>query len=298
MSRIVGIAMTDHVAVGVIEDNRLAGEVRRFPSGDDAFESIHGMPAEVISGHLSDLIQAALGGTPAEAVGVAMPGIVRSGVIEESPNLQQLKGLNIQVSLGAGLRQLGREVPVIVSNDADVVAAGIAATHGHLDRLIRVWTLGNGIGFGRYPAADGIWEGGHTVVTLDPKETYCGCGGVGHLEGIMGHRAMRLRFLDMEPDEVFDAARAGDARCVEFVKLWHRALAAGTASSIHMDGPGKFYLTGPGASYVDLSLLRVYMSEMVKMSPLQGYTFEVVPGGEEIAIIGAAVNALRTLGLS
>ena len=182
---------------------------------------------------------------------------------------------------------------MIVSNDADVMAAGIAATRDQLDRLIRVWTLGNGIGFGRYPAAEGVWEGGHTVVTLDPKETYCGCGGVGHLEGIMGHRAMRLRFLDMEPDEVFESARAGHARCVEFVKLWHRALAAGTASSIHMDGPGKFYLTGPSAKYVDTSLLHVYMGEMVKMSPLQGYTFEVVPGGEEIAIIGAAVHAER-----
>ncbi len=297
MSRIVGIAMTDRVAVGVIEDNRLVGAVQRFPTDDDAFESIHGMPADVISGHLRDLIDAALADSSAQAVGVGLPGIVRSGVIEESPNLQQMKGLNIQISLSMGLRQLGREVPVVVSNDADVVAAGIAATRGQLDRLIRVWTLGNGIGFGRYPAAEGVWEGGHTVVTLDPKETYCGCGGVGHLEGIMGHRAMRLRFLDMEPDEVFEAARNGEARCIDFVKLWHRALAAGTASSIHMDGPGKFYLTGPSAAYVDLSLLRVYMSEMVKMSPLQGYTFEVVPGGEEIAIIGAAVNALRTLGL-
>jgi hypothetical protein len=27
------------------------------------------------------------------------------------------------------------------------------------------------------------------------------------------------------------------------------------------------------------------------MSPLQGYVFEVVPGGDEIAVIGAAVNA-------
>ena len=48
-------------------------------------------------------------------------------------------------------------------------------------------------------------------VTLDDKENYCGCGGRGHLEGIMGHRAMRLRFLDMEPEEVFEAAKAG--RC-------------------------------------------------------------------------------------
>ena len=58
------------------------------------------------------------------------------------------------------------------------------------------------------------------VVSLDPRETYCGCGGRGHLEGIMGHRAMRLRFLDLEPDEIFANASektAGlrDSRCVE-----------------------------------------------------------------------------------
>jgi predicted NBD/HSP70 family sugar kinase len=102
---------------------------------------------------------------------------------------------------------------------------------------------------------------------------------------------MRLRFLDIEPDEVFDGAKNGETRCSDFVKLWHWALAAGTASSIHMDGPGRIYITGPSARYVDLALLHVYTSEMVKMSPLQGYTFEVVPGGEEIAIIGAAVRA-------
>jgi len=100
------------------------------------------------------------------------------------------------------------------------MAAGVAATQGKLESLIRVWTLGDGIGYGRYPQAEGVWEGGHIVVTLDPKEKYCGCGGVGHLEGIMGHAAMRRRFLDLEPDEVLEAARKGDARCSAFVKIW------------------------------------------------------------------------------
>ena len=50
-------------------------------------------------------------------------------------------------------RQFGR-VPVSIFNDGDVMAAGIAAVRGHLDRLIRVWTLGTGIGYGRYP-----WDG-------------------------------------------------------------------------------------------------------------------------------------------
>src|SRR5205823_234904 len=131
------------------------------------------------------------------------------------------------------------------------MAAGIAATRGQLDKLVRVWTLGNGIGFGRYPWAEGAWEGGHTIVTLDPKEKFCGCGGVGHLEGIMGHRAMRRRFLDLEPEEIFDNARRGDSRCAQFVTRWHRALAAATATSIHLEGPGKFFVTGPNARFID-----------------------------------------------
>jgi glucokinase len=184
-------------------------------------------------------------------------------------------------------------VPVSVFNDADAMAAGIAAVHGQLDRLIRVWTLGTGIGFGRYPFQDGVWEGGHTVVSLDPKEQFCGCGGKGHLEGIMGHRAMRLRFMDLEPDEIFEHAEKGEARCVDFVKRWHRALAAATATSIHMDGPGKFFITGFNARFLNLNLLSEYLHEMVKLSPLQSYHVEVVPAAEEVATIGAAVNAAQ-----
>jgi predicted NBD/HSP70 family sugar kinase len=129
------------------------------------------------------------------------------------------------------------------------------------------------------------------VVTLDPKEHFCGCGGKGHLEGIMGHRAMRLRFMDLEPDEVFAQAAAGETRCVEFAKLWHRALAAATATSIHLDGPGKFFVTGFNARFLNLTLLNEYLHEMVKLSPLQGYQTEVVPASENVGVIGAAVNA-------
>ena len=134
-------------------------------------------------------------------------------------------------------------------------------------------------------------EGGHSVVSLDPKERYCGCGGEGHLEGIMGNRAMRLRFLDMEPEEVFMAARQGDARAGEFVKLWHRALAAATATSVHMDGPGRFYLAGPNADFVDIGLVTQYLQDMVKMSPLQGSLFEIVHTSHDLALIGAAVSS-------
>ena len=165
-----------------------------------------------------------------------------------------------------------------------------AATRGGLESLIRVWYLGDGIGFGRYPHLDGVWEAGHTVVSLDPREKFCGCGGIGHLEGIMGHRAMRLRFLDMEPEELFAAARHGDQRAGGFVRLWHRALAAGAATSVHLDGPGRFYIAGPNADYVDLNMLAGYVHDMVVMTPLQGSFFEIVPTSHDLALIGAAVS--------
>jgi len=214
-------------------------------------------------------------------------------VVEDSPNLQQIKGVRLADALGEVLQSQGIKAPVYVLNDADAVAAGLAASGGHLDRLIRVWTLGNGIGYGRWPYADGVWEGGHTTVTLDPKERYCGCGGVGHLEGIMGNRSMRLRFLDLEPEEIFANARAGDARCREFVDLWHRALAAGTASMIHLGGPGKFYITGLNIGFLELPVLRGYLESMVKMSPLQSYSLEVLKEDDATAILGAGVAALR-----
>jgi glucokinase len=195
-------------------------------------------------------------------------------------------------------------VPVTILNDADGCAAGLASIHGKLDHLIRVWTLGVGIGYGRYPFSEGVWEGGHTVVTLDEKEKFCGCGGRGHIEGVMGHRAMRLRFLDMEPEEVFELAQidpatgqCGDQRCLDFKKLWHKALAAGTATSIHMAGTGKFFLTGFNVRFVDLPMLKDYLQQMVKMSPLQSYSVEVVPDDKETRVIGAAVTAEQAAGL-
>ena len=62
------------------------------------------------------------------------------------------------------------------------------------------------------------------------------------------------------------------------MKLWHQALAAATASMIHMGGPGKFFITGVHAKHLDLSLLEQYLHEMVKMSPLARLCFRDCPG--------------------
>jgi len=293
MAKAIGVILSERISAGLVVDHALVGAVRRFPEDHDEQDGLVELPTDALVQTICEqVILAADGAKDIAAVGIAVPGLVKNGVMEEAPNLPQLKGARIQELLSAQLRSHGMgTTAVTILNDADAVAAGLASAHGKLDSMIRVWTLGVGIGFGRYPFAEGVWEGGHTIVTLDEKERFCGCGGRGHMEGIMGHRAMRLRFLDLEPDEVFAAAKEGDARCLEFKKLWHRALAAATASSIHMAGPGKFFLTGFNVGFVDLAMLRDYMGQMVKMSPLQGYSLEVVQDLPETQVIGAAISA-------
>lgn len=293
MANTIGVVLSERVVAGVIEDHRLQGGLKEFPENLDDTNGLIEIPADNLSEIICDAIAAlASSRKNIEAAGVALPGYVHQGLMLDSPNLPQLKGARICESIKAGLDRRGLKVTVRVFNDADAVAAGIAATRGQMEKNVRVWTIGTGIGFGRYPWTEGPWEGGHMVVTIDPKENYCGCGGRGHLEGILGHRAMRLRFLDMEPDEVFASAKAGDRRCREFVELAHRALAAATASQIHLEGPGRFYYTGRDIDRLDLVLLKQFLYEMVKMSPLQSYTAEVIPEDPALAVIGAGVAAL------
>jgi glucokinase len=297
MAKTIGVTLSEQVLAGLVVDHKLVGELQRFPANEDERDALIEMHTDALVQTICEQVLAAANGeNDLAGVGVAVPGLIKNGVVEEAPNLPQLKGARLKDLVGAQLRGLGINAPVTILNDADGVAAGLAARHGKLDHMIRVWTIGVGIGHGRYPFAPGVWEGGHTIVTLDDKETYCGCGGRGHLEGIMGYRAMRLRFLDMEPEEVFEAAKAGDARCVEFKRLWHKALAAATATSIHMAGPGKFFLTGSTIHFLDLPMLKDYMQQMVKMSPLQSYSLEVVEESAGTRVIGSGVSAEQAAG--
>lgn len=312
----VGLTLSKRIVAGLVDEAGVAGALRGYPADEQHDDALVEMPREHLIEAMCRQIVAVVNGEPngdgasegiglvgegaqrealgpvaIDAVGVALPGIVRNGIVDDAPNLPQLKGVRAADELSTMLKAHGISVPITVINDADAVAAGLASSQGKLQQMIRVWTLGTGIGFGRYPLTEGVGEGGHTIVTLDEKETFCGCGGRGHIEGIMGHRAMRLRFLDMEPEDVFEAAEQGDARCLEFKKLWHRALAAGTASSIHMSGAGKFYVTGYNVGFVDLAMLHHYIEQMVRMSPLQGFSVETRPEDVRSEVVGAAVSA-------
>ena len=296
----IGLVMTEHIVAGRLTgwlgQQKLEGERMRYPADVEESEALIGVPKgelyEVLCSQIVPLIAGA--GGPVAAIGVAVPGIVRNGVVEDSPNLAQIKGVRLADALGEVLKahkasslpstcsttptQSPPDSPRPAAISTALSASGPSAT-------------ASATAAGPRPTASGRAATRSSRSTQ--KSAICGCGGVGHIEGIMGNRAMRLRFLDLEPEEVFANAKAGDQRCREFVDLWHRALAAGTASAIHLGGPGKFYFTGLNVDYLELQVLRGFLEGMVKMSPLQSYSLEVLKEDDGIGILGAGVAAMR-----
>ena len=125
MGRAIGALAMEHIAVGLVEDHRLVDPVRVYPEGNSSSSPLQSMPAEQIAEAICTQVEAAARGHAIAAVGVGFPGIIRNGIVEESPNLQQVKGFRLESTLST---LLGRTTTVRVLNDADAFAAGIAAT--------------------------------------------------------------------------------------------------------------------------------------------------------------------------
>ena len=94
MTTAIGIVITDHIVAGRLEDQRVVGKPVRYPEDPAELSALAAIPTgellEVIAGRIETLAGKETSG--ADAIGVAVPGIVRFGIIEDSPNLPQLKG--------------------------------------------------------------------------------------------------------------------------------------------------------------------------------------------------------------
>src|SRR5262245_25032546 len=127
MGRTAGVLVVQHIAAGLVENNRLAAGLKSFPEQGDSHDALLSMPADAIAAKAAELVAAVAGNHEVAAVGVGFPGIIREGVVEESPNLQQVKGFRLESALESALAAVGLKAPVRIYNDADATAAGIAA---------------------------------------------------------------------------------------------------------------------------------------------------------------------------
>ncbi|MGA7411322.1 MAG: ROK family protein, partial [Bryobacteraceae bacterium] len=92
MGKGIGVLVADRITAAVIVDHKVVGPIRSFPEDPAISDALIGIPAELIAARVVDEVKQLAGAEGAEYLGVGFPGIIRNNIIEDSPNLQQLKG--------------------------------------------------------------------------------------------------------------------------------------------------------------------------------------------------------------
>src|ERR1700692_1753415 len=120
MAKTVGVSLSERIITGLVVDHKLTGGLHRFPENEEHDDALVEVPADgLVRAICEQILTAAEGAKDIAAVGVARPGVIKNGVVEEAPNLPQLKGARVREMLQAELK--GREIDasVTVLNDAD-----------------------------------------------------------------------------------------------------------------------------------------------------------------------------------
>ena len=102
----IGVLVTHSIWVGAVEGATL-GDVLMYPAPGEAPVELKSLRADEILAEIRRMVVALRQGAEIASVGAGFPGIVRYGVIQDSPNLGQLKGLPIAEQLAALLKADG-----------------------------------------------------------------------------------------------------------------------------------------------------------------------------------------------
>src|ERR1700687_5953966 len=104
MAKTIGVTVSEHIQAGLIVDHKVLGELKFFPADLEQQDGLVELHTDALVQTICDqIIEVAKGPPATQAVGVAGPGLVRNGVVEEAPNLPQLKGARIKDLLVAEL---------------------------------------------------------------------------------------------------------------------------------------------------------------------------------------------------
>ncbi|MEV0233456.1 ROK family protein [Nonomuraea sp. NPDC050786] len=235
----------------------------------------------------------------AESIGIGLPGHVdrATGTALFVPNPP---GDWDGYPLGARLRAL-TGVPVAVVNDARAFALAeleLGAARGLADVLFAV--LGTGVGgavaLGGAVLAgprDNLGEIGH--VTVAPWGSACCCGNKGCVETFAaGPGIVRAFGGSVTPEEVAEAARAGDGRAARVFERagWALGVALGDAASVL--GVGSVVVGGGVSGALDLMRSALH-AHLARRRPLIG-DIAVLPAvlGPLAGAIGAALYGRRS----
>ena len=252
-------------------------------------------------------------GLTVAAAGVGVPGVIQSdrGIVVKSPNFPDWNNLPIKDALEEALN-----LPVTVENDANAAALGEqwrGAGRGITSMILL--TLGTGVGGGIilnnhvWQGADGMaGELGH--MTIIPDGRRCGCGNTGCLEmyasarGIVqSYRERRSQdsafFEEITSEQVYEAARKGEAGAMAVMQGMGRMLGIGIADLINIFNP-EMIVIGGGVKDAWPLFIDTTRDEIRKRAfEVPAARTEIVPSrlGDDAGMIGAAAAALQNLGM-
>ncbi len=245
-------------------------------------------------------------------VGVGAAGLTNweTGIVLLASNLNW-KDVLLRQRLGEELDGINVEV------DKDTNAAALAEARMGAGKKFRDFlyvSAGTGIGGGLVlggelyrGATGGAGDLGHVVV--DPDGPRCGCGGYGCVEvfasgaGMVDRAKEILNGVDkkagsstLEPEElttedIFVAARGGDAVAAEVVERAGSALGLALADYVNLNNPEGIVLGGGVARAGDIYRGPVERELKQRALPALAEVVELVPPelGDDVGLIGAAL---------
>ncbi|HEX8939317.1 MAG TPA: ROK family transcriptional regulator [Candidatus Limnocylindrales bacterium] len=236
------------------------------------------------------------------AIGISIPGIVRreDGVIRIAPNLEWRE---VPLARLVG-EALGRDLPVLVANDADLAALAEHTRGSGVGRsdFICLWGeagLGAGIVVGGRPLtgrAGYAGEVGH--IPVNPDGLPCHCGSSGCWETEVGEDAL-LRGASGSAgskalDELFAAADAGAPEANEALDRVAHWLAVGITALVDIFDPD---LVAMGALYARIHACRGEaiareVAARAVVGARDAVRLAAVRFGADAALLGAAELAL------
>ena len=240
---------------------------------------------------------------PISGLGVGIPGLrnSRTRVVETSPHIPCLRGVNLEERLAESLR-----MRVITENDANAGGYGEwAAGAGKGLQHMAYITLGTGLGCGLilsgtlfHGFSGYAGEFGHTVVELDGRP--CACGAVGCLETrvsakgiVQTAREANFGTGDFTAEDIYNAAIHGDKTAMGVFQETGRYLGMACANLINLLNPQAIVIGGGVMASGGLLLEAAREETRRRALPPSARDCEIVQSHlwPDAGIIGAAMLA-------
>lgn len=287
MIQVIGIDLGGTaIKLGRFSENGLCNQSLTVPTPQPA------TPEAVLAAMTDAILQLNPGENAVSAIGIGTPGPADAAgrIARVAINLKNWHNVPLAdwVEAKTGL-------PTMLANDANCAGLGEAwlGAGRHFKDLILI-TLGTGVGGavildGQLFVGPQGAAGELGLITINPDGPECNSGNQGSLEQYVSVQAIR-RETDLEPLQLANLAKYGDAKALKFWQNYGRYLGIGLASLIYVLTPEAIIIGGgisAGAEFF-LPQVREEIERRVLPSSREELQLLVAELGNQAGMVGAA----------